>query len=179
MPLHADRQHADCPRWRRSPARASALCRTTSIRLRSSWATPARPSLGYAGDRIHHGPVQILQPLSFAVPFLILGPLILIQPTPSSAVWRQKSDESGPRPCASQADRHGLQPEAGGCYSVRYQRNARSYCMRCSPRPARLGADRHFAGSSGCNSGAGAGIIYGVEHWSKHAPENKEDKDDE
>lgn len=26
------------------PARASALCRTTSIRLRSSWATPARPS---------------------------------------------------------------------------------------------------------------------------------------
>ena len=25
----------------------------------------------------------------------------------------------------------------------------------------------------------GAGIIYGVEHWSKHAPENKEDKDDE
>ena len=25
----------------------------------------------------------------------------------------------------------------------------------------------------------GAGIIYGAEHWSKHAPENKEDKDDE
>lgn len=25
----------------------------------------------------------------------------------------------------------------------------------------------------------GAGIIYGTEHWSKHAPENKEDKDDE
>ena len=25
----------------------------------------------------------------------------------------------------------------------------------------------------------GAGIIYGSEHWSKHAPENKEDKDDE
>ena len=25
----------------------------------------------------------------------------------------------------------------------------------------------------------GAGIVYGAEHWSKHAPENKEDKDDE
>ena len=25
----------------------------------------------------------------------------------------------------------------------------------------------------------GACIIYGAEHWSKHAPENKEDKDDE
>ena len=25
----------------------------------------------------------------------------------------------------------------------------------------------------------GAGIIYGAEHWSKHAPENKEDKDDD
>ena len=25
----------------------------------------------------------------------------------------------------------------------------------------------------------GAGIIYGAEHWSKHASENKEDKDDE
>ena len=25
----------------------------------------------------------------------------------------------------------------------------------------------------------GAGIIYGAEHWSKHAPENKEDQDDE
>ena len=25
----------------------------------------------------------------------------------------------------------------------------------------------------------GAGIIYGAEHWSKHAPEHKEDKDDE
>ena len=25
----------------------------------------------------------------------------------------------------------------------------------------------------------GAGIFYGAEHWSKHAPENKEDKDDE
>ena len=25
----------------------------------------------------------------------------------------------------------------------------------------------------------GAGIVYGAEHWSRHAPENKEDKDDE
>lgn len=25
----------------------------------------------------------------------------------------------------------------------------------------------------------GACIIYGAEHWSKHAPENKEDKDDD
>ena len=25
----------------------------------------------------------------------------------------------------------------------------------------------------------GAGLVYGAEHWSKHAPENKEDKDDE
>ena len=67
--------------------------------------------------------------ISFAVPFLILGLPIFdySQRHHPSCGGRQKSDESGPRPCASQADRHGLQPEAGGCYSVRYQRNARSY----------------------------------------------------
>ena len=81
------------------------------------------------------------------------------------------------RPCASQADRYGLQPEAGGCYSVAIS--------------ATLGLTAVVLTSSGEVKAivlllavlaailVGACIIYGAEHWSKHASENKEDKDDE
>ncbi|MFR4415009.1 MAG: MraY family glycosyltransferase [Butyricicoccus sp.] len=115
--------------------------------------------------------------ISFAVPFLILG--LPIFDTANAIIRRVaagRSPMSPDRGHVHQADRHGLQPEAGGCHPARYQRNTRPDAVVLTSS-ARLRRSALLAVLAAIL--VGACIIYGAEHWSKHASENKEDKDDE
>ena len=117
--------------------------------------------------------------ISFAVPFLILG--LPIFDTANAIIRRVAAGRSPMSP-----DRGHVHHKLIDMGFNQKQAVAILYAIR-----ATLGLTAVVLTSSGEVKAivlllavlaailVGAGIIYGAEHWSKHAPENKEDKDDE
>ena len=117
--------------------------------------------------------------ISFAVPFLILGLPIFVT---ANAIIRRVA-----------AGRSPMSPDRGHVHHklIDMGFNQKQAVAILYAISATLGLTAVVLTSSGEVKAivlllavlaailVGAGIIYGAEHWSKHAPENKEDKDDE